>query len=63
MRYILRKFVEAETALEAINKDLETPVHDCGLKDDDEAGKINTHAVGFQLPDPPEMTDELRRKH
>ena len=52
MRYILRKFVEAETVAAAVAKDATTPVHDAYLKDGEEPkrGDGLTSAVGFSIP-------------
>jgi hypothetical protein len=33
MKYILRKFIDADSVQDAVRKDRKTPVHDCYLKD------------------------------
>ena len=65
MRYILRKFVEAETVEEALQKEPKTPVHDAYLKEGEEpkGGGERCSAIGFALP--PEdglMPLEMSRK-
>lgn len=50
MKYILRKYVEAANAKEALKLDRKTPVHDLYLKDGEEPKRdITTHAVGFTV--------------
>jgi hypothetical protein len=52
MRYIIRKFVEAQTVSEAIAADAKTPVHDCYLKEGEEPkeSKSRIEAIGFLIP-------------
>lgn len=60
MRYILRKYVDAPTAKQALKLDRKTPVHDVYLKDGEEPRKdIQTQAVGFHTihPFPDEAND------
>jgi hypothetical protein len=51
MRFILRKYVDAETAKDALKLDRKTPVHDCYLRDGEEPKHIkDSHlkdAIGF----------------
>ena len=55
MRFILKKFVDADTAAEAIAKDAKTPVHDCYLKDGEEPKRDNApkDLIGFRHPEEP----------
>lgn len=51
VKYILRKYVEAESAAQALKLDHKTPVHDLYLKDGEEPRQYNqTRAVGFSVP-------------
>lgn len=53
MKYIIRKYVNAESAKEALALDRKTPVHDLYLKDGEEPKQqLNTHAVGFTTIQP-----------
>lgn len=64
MKYILRKYVDAESAKEALALDRKTPVHDLYLKDGEEP-KVQsfTHAVGFHAPIPDDSVPyELRKR-
>jgi hypothetical protein len=47
MRFILRKYVDADSAREALEKDATTPVHDCYLKEGEEPKRELKDAVGF----------------
>jgi hypothetical protein len=49
LRFILRKYVDAETAKEALAKDRKTPVHDVYLKDGEEPKRDGApkDCVGF----------------
>lgn len=50
MKYILRKYVNADSAKEALALDRKTPVHDLYLKDGEEPKeRAFTHAVGFHV--------------
>lgn len=63
MKYILRKYVNAETAEEALALDTKTPVHDLYLKDGEEPKQpLTTHAVGFMAPLEDGVPYELRNK-
>jgi hypothetical protein len=52
VRYILRKFVDANTVLEAIAKEPTTPIHDVYLKEGEEPKSAagGCSAVGFSAP-------------
>jgi len=53
MKYILRKYVEAANAKEALALDRKTPVHALYLKDGEEPkDRIVTNAIGFQWVKP-----------
>lgn len=67
MRFILRKYVDADNAAEALTLDAKTPVHDVYLKDGEEPRRPtgdSAHAVGFWHPEEPSYgwTDEPRGK-
>ncbi len=68
MRFILRKYVDAENAKEALSKDRKTPVHDVYLKDGEEPKRNDSpkDQIGFVHPEEPTMgfVDEpyLRKK-
>lgn len=63
MKYIIRKFVDAETVQDAIRLDRKTPVHDCYLKDGEQPeGGMNTSLIGFQAHTESEVPYELRRR-
>jgi hypothetical protein len=48
MRFILRKYVDAENAADALKQDKKTPVHDVYLKDGEEPRRVLTErVVGF----------------
>lgn len=50
MRYILRKYVEANSAAEALKLDRKTPIHDLYLKDGEEPKTpTRTDAIGFMV--------------
>jgi hypothetical protein len=55
MRFILRKFVDANTVKEAVAMDRKTPVHDCYLKEGEEPDKSSPpkDLMGFIHPDEP----------
>lgn len=51
MKYILRKYVDAKNAKDALALDKKTPVHDLYLKDGEEPKQgSTTTAVGFRVP-------------
>lgn len=52
MRYIIRKFVDAQTVAEAISKEPQTPIHDAYLKEGEEPNESGGYcsAVGFGVP-------------
>lgn len=57
MRFILRKYVDADNAQEALNQDKATPVHDVYLKDGEEPKRPSggtCNAVGFLHPNEPQ---------
>lgn len=58
MKYVLYKFVEAETALLAIAQDAQTPVHEVSLKAGEQPGREHTTAVGFGAPAAQPVPDE-----
>jgi hypothetical protein len=68
MRFILRKYVDADCAGEALKLDATTPVHDVYLKDGEEPKRPDQlkDAVGFLHPEEPTFgfSEELqlRRK-
>ncbi len=51
MRFILRKYVDAANAREALSKDRKTPVHDVYLKDGEEPKRNEQpkDLIGFAL--------------
>jgi hypothetical protein len=57
MRFILRKFVDAETAAAALDLDKSTPVHDVYLKEGEEPKRDNTprDTIGFWHPEEPSL--------
>ena len=52
MRYILRKFIDADSVLEAIAKEPAAPLHDVYLKEGEEPkpGAGSCSAIGFFNP-------------
>jgi hypothetical protein len=65
MRFIVRKFVDADTAKEALDKEASVPVHDIYLKDGEEPKRDNSpkDCVGFiQGTDPNWRSDEVIAK-
>ena len=68
MRYIIRKFIEAETVSQALQKERDTPVHDAFVEEGERprgAGRQLKGAVGFGMPEPaafPEDGATMRRK-
>jgi hypothetical protein len=65
MRFILRKFVDADTAGEALKMDRKTPVHDCYLKEGEEPDKSAQpkDLIGFLAETEPDWrSDEIRAK-
>jgi hypothetical protein len=63
MKYILRKFIDADSVQDAVRKDRKTPVHDCYLKDGEapsDGGAAS--AIGFSLPAGPDELHEMRRR-
>lgn len=63
MKYILRKYVEAANAKEALKLDRKTPVHDLYLKDGEEPKReVNTHAVGFNVYPDDSVPYEMRKR-
>ena len=49
--FIVRKYIKAISAAQAIKKDRETPVHDCWI--DEKWGDENlADAIGFHIDDP-----------
>jgi len=51
VKYIIRKYVEASSAAEALKLDRKTPVHDLYLKEGEEPrGSKVTLAAGFIVP-------------
>lgn len=60
MKYILRKFVEAETVAAALLKDSSTPVHDAYLKEGEEPKHPDgsVAAIGFRADPPAPAPDE-----
>lgn len=59
MRYILRKFVDADTVEQAVALDKNCPVHDAYLKEGEQPKEppSSVSAVGFSVPN----TDEWRK--
>lgn len=55
MRFILRKYIDAENAREALAMDETTPVHDVYLKDGEEPKRSESikDLIGFRHPEPP----------
>ena len=63
MKYIIRKFVDAETVQDAIRMDKKTPVHDCYLKEGEQPKEHNSiTAFGFANPVDMDVPYEMRRK-
>lgn len=65
MRFILRKYVDAENAKEALSLDEKTPVHDVYLKDGEEPKKPESmkDLIGFRVyQDEYWRPDEIRGK-
>jgi hypothetical protein len=64
MRYILRKYVDAPTAKDALKLDKSTPVHDIYLKDGEEPKRDSTpkDLIGFWMPGENEEIYEMRKK-
>lgn len=65
MRFILRKYVDAENASEALSLDSNTPVHDVYLKDGEEPKLRRTEVrdlIGFYLPPPQDEIYEAKKK-
>lgn len=54
MRYIVRKYIHAKNAKEAIKKDKDCPVHDCWV--DDEWKKLNDDKGDYGFDSPPRKT-------
>jgi len=53
MRFILRKYVDAANAKEALRMDRKTPVHDVYLKDGEEPPKcVPKDLIGFVNDEP-----------
>jgi hypothetical protein len=52
MRYVLYKFVDAETAAQALDQDARTPVHEVSLRSNDESARAGAPvtAIGFAAP-------------
>lgn len=53
MRYILRKFIDADSVSEAIAKAEATPLHDVYLREGEEPKRSegsSCHAIGFSSP-------------
>lgn len=53
MRYILRKFIDADSVSEAIAKAEATPIHDVYLREGEEPKRgegSSCHAIGFSSP-------------
>lgn len=57
MRFILRKYVDADNASEALALDVKTPVHDVYLKEGEEPKRDTTvkDLIGFTHPEEPCM--------
>lgn len=56
MRFILRKYVDADNAKDALKLDRKTPVHDVYLKDGEEPKRKDggsCSAIGFIHPEEP----------
>lgn len=52
MKYIIRKYVNAKTAAEALALDTCTPVHDLYQKEPDDESRKETSAIGFHTAYP-----------
>jgi hypothetical protein len=66
VKFILRKYVEADTPLAALAMDEKTPVHDVYLREGEEpkSGGAPKDLIGFMHPEEPSFgyADELNRK-
>ena len=63
MRFILRKYVDALNAADALRLDATTPVHDVYLKEGEEPKRIETvNLIGFRAPSISQDTIDERRK-
>jgi hypothetical protein len=64
MRFVIRKYIDATTVREAIDKEPETPIHDCYLKEGEEPPKSQPKdLIGFRAEtDPYWRKDEIGRK-
>lgn len=64
MRFILRKYVDAQNAAEALAMDVGTPVHDIYLKEGEEPKRNEAiRLIGFYLPAGSEKEIEERKKN
>jgi hypothetical protein len=64
VKYIIKKFVTADTVAEALAKEPSVPVHDIYLKEGEEPSKQEPSLIGFTHPEEPSMgfIDEPRMK-
>ena len=65
MRFILRKYVDAGNASEALAMDSSTPVHDVYLKDGEEpkrASEPPRDLIGFYAPPVQDLIYEAKKK-
>lgn len=63
MRYILRKFVDAPNAAEAIRMDRKTPAHDCYMREPEQSPNQELPpAIGFEMRELGGVPLEMRRK-
>jgi hypothetical protein len=62
MRFIVRKYIDADNAKEALDKEPSVPVHDIYLKDGEEPPRKEVTAIGFRLLEPNPETYEMKEK-
>lgn len=64
MRFIIRKYVDAENASQALALDTSTPVHDVYLKDGEEPKRNEApkDLIGFYLPPAQEEIYEAKKR-
>lgn len=59
--FVVRKYIMAKTAAEALRKERKTPADECWVDEDWKKNQVSSlaDAVGFQLPRPEEPDDDL----
>lgn len=65
MKYVIRKYVDAENVQQAIERESSTPVHEVYMKDEGELDKGKssfTNAVGFMFYPPSEEDSSSGRR-